>query len=538
MVRVRREASVRNSDDDTTSYDETFRTYNSDASSRSYYTTTSSEGEGVSWGQDVSSDRMRSDSEQSVTEYPDGRRPSWKDKWRRRISLGISSQPRSISSLKAESRRGSTIGELVHEVDDDLHEWDEDLLETRWLQGPRNKMWIFFEDSNSSRWAKYFAYVNYAVISVSSVFFVLETVPDLRDETMLWETTEYAAIVFFTAELLLRIFACPNLAKFSKDFLNWVDLLSILPFYLELALASAETSASSARVLRTLRLTRIIRVLKFSRYTVMMRSVLKNTFKSSQGVLAMTFFMVMIVVSFFSALMFFAERGEYNSEKKNFYRSGESDPSPFRSIPHSFWWCFTTVTTVGYGVPDVPLTGPGKLIAVVTMVIGILVIAVPISVLSANFSTYRQRLQEQEKMALEAEQPDWDALFQFDVNRVEGTQAIVDPPAFTVLSAEFESEKARFDAALRKMKEMSAEMSELIQSAQGAQLNMVRHTAGMIQILEKHARTSGVRKKSFVNMAAAATENVQGEAPHSHPQPSSTPQPQRPPLGRRSGVSI
>merc|ERR1712130_474487 len=60
------------------------------------------------------------------------------------------------------------------------------------------------------------------------------------------------------------------------------------------------------------------------------------------------------------------------------------EESPFYSIPQAIWWVFTTITTVGYG--DIyPTSWMGKVVAIITMHVGILGLALPISIIGTNF---------------------------------------------------------------------------------------------------------------------------------------------------------
>merc|ERR1719456_291593 len=72
------------------------------------------------------------------------------------------------------------------------------------------------------------------------------------------------------------------------------------------------------------------------------------------------------------------------------------DESPFYSIIHSFWYVIVTVTTVGYG--DVyPTTPAGKTIATIAILNGIIVLAMPIGVVGANFGTEYYCVLEEKK---------------------------------------------------------------------------------------------------------------------------------------------
>jgi voltage-gated potassium channel len=65
---------------------------------------------------------------------------------------------------------------------------------------------------------------------------------------------------------------------------------------------------------------------------------------------------------------------------------GEVQPKTLGTMPGAMYWALTTLTTVGYG--DIaPATPLGKLIAGVTMVIGLALFALPVGIIANGFVT-------------------------------------------------------------------------------------------------------------------------------------------------------
>lgn len=99
----------------------------------------------------------------------------------------------------------------------------------------------------------------------------------------------------------------------------------------------------------------------------------------------------------FSSLLWYAEKGLYDEATGVFVRSDGSE-SPFGSIPAAFWWSVVTMTTVGYG-DTYPVEPAGKLVATLAMVSGILVLALPLTIIGTNFSAVYEERQAAAAMA-------------------------------------------------------------------------------------------------------------------------------------------
>lgn len=92
--------------------------------------------------------------------------------------------------------------------------------------------------------------------------------------------------------------------------------------------------------------------------------------------------------------------------------------SPFNSVPSAFWWVVVTSTTVGYG-DMYPTSIGGKTVATICMILGVLALALPVSVIGANFSEIYQKNAADEK---EKEQHALVRCWKVYVDRVLGSE--------------------------------------------------------------------------------------------------------------------
>uniref|UniRef100_A0A5K3EJE3 Ion_trans domain-containing protein n=1 Tax=Mesocestoides corti TaxID=53468 RepID=A0A5K3EJE3_MESCO len=271
----------------------------------------------------------------------------------------------------------------------------------RWPHGTlRRRLWLFIEYPLSSRCAKWFSLFSVAMIVVSVISFCLETLPmfityqvDMNHSVPKIVT----CMLWFTIEIGLRFFSCPNRYLFFKSAGNIFDIVSVLPFYIALIMLYFEVSITSStmylRILRFLRLLRVIRVLKLSRHSTGLQVLAKTIVTSGRELILLLFFLVVCVV-IFSAMVYYAEL--------------DSNLNSFTSIPESFWWAVVTMTTVGYGDMH-PQTSLGKFVGCVCAIAGVLAIALPVPVIVSNFNYFYVKEKENElliKMIVLKEQND------------------------------------------------------------------------------------------------------------------------------------
>mmetsp|Transcript_11451 Transcript_11451/g.23980 ORF Transcript_11451/g.23980 Transcript_11451/m.23980 type:complete len:761 (-) Transcript_11451:168-2450(-) len=190
-----------------------------------------------------------------------------------------------------------------------------------------------------------------------------------------------------------------NFFGFVFNVMNGIDLAAILPFYIDLMV---DGGGGGLGFLRVLRLARVFRVFKMGKYNKGMQLVSRVMAQSSAALQLMLFFTFLGMI-LFGSMLYFCELGEWKLTDE--YPDGvymrvdatglDVEPSPFTSIPTCFWWVIVTQTTVGYG-DTYPTTMWGKAVGCVTMLSGVLVLALPITIIGANFANEYSKSQEQE----------------------------------------------------------------------------------------------------------------------------------------------
>jgi potassium voltage-gated channel Shab-related subfamily B protein 1 len=231
----------------------------------------------------------------------------------------------------------------------------------------RKRIWDLMENPQTSKWARIIAFISIFFVILSSVTLTLNTIPELQirhpapvnlsltttpnstdatatatttttmvpahvdphqheyhTDNPIFESIEAVCIAWFTLEYVLRLFSSPNKLAFVKGPLNFIDLISILPYYISLLFASQkyENLNNARRVLTLFRVLRILRIFKLARHSTGLKS-LGYTLKRSNKELGLLMMFLSIAVLLFSSLAYFAEK--------------EDPQTRFTSIPNTFW---------------------------------------------------------------------------------------------------------------------------------------------------------------------------------------------------------
>ena len=171
---------------------------------------------------------------------------------------------------------------------------------------------------------------------------------------------EWAFTILFTIEYAARIAAVRHPSRYIFSFFGLIDVMAIIPTWISLVLPGGHALIA----IRVIRLIRVFRVLKLGHYLVGAEE-LSDALRDGRPKIVVFLAGVASIAVVMGSLLYLIE-GEENG---------------FTSIPRGVYWAIVTMTTVGYG--DIsPQTTAGQFAAVILMMIGYAIIAVPTGIVS------------------------------------------------------------------------------------------------------------------------------------------------------------
>jgi len=200
-------------------------------------------------------------------------------------------------------------------------------------------------------------------------FIVISIIPlAFREQNIWFEWFDKVSVTVFIVDYLLRWLTAdfkltdrPKWVAFlSYPFTAFaiVDLLSILP--------SVIVVNKAFKLFRITRLFKILRVFKFIRYSKNVQ-ILFKVLRKERHILFTVFWIALFYILITALIMFNVE-----------------ESAMFEDFFDALYWATTTLTTVGYG--DIyPSTDIGRVISMLSAILGVAVIALPSGVITASY---------------------------------------------------------------------------------------------------------------------------------------------------------
>ncbi|XP_053305326.1 potassium voltage-gated channel subfamily G member 4 [Spea bombifrons] len=266
-----------------------------------------------------------------------------------------------------------------------------------------SKLRDMVENPQSGIPGKVFACLSILFVATTAINLCISTMPELRAEEDRGECSqkcysifiiETVCVAWFSLEFFLRFVQAKSKCQFFKGPLNIIDVLAILPYYVSLVVEDEKMTFDKpggnsylekiGLVLRVLRALRILYVMRLARHSLGLQT-LGLTVRRCTREFGLLLLFLCVAVTLFAPLVHLAENEMGRGQE-------------FTSVPASYWWAIISMTTVGYG-DMVPRSIPGQVVALSSILSGILIMAFPATSIFHTFSRcYAELKRDQERL--------------------------------------------------------------------------------------------------------------------------------------------
>ena len=202
---------------------------------------------------------------------------------------------------------------------------------------------------------------------------VSESVPWVHEKYgPAFDAFEIFSFAAFLAEYVARLWVAPerHIAEGSRGGDRLAFIVSPQGVVDGLVLATFILPLFLTVDLRVVLVLRVLRVLKLARYSSGMRSLMEALVDERRALWGCL--MILACATLVAAnAMYIAE--------------GKVQPDKLGTIPEAAWWAIVTLGTIGYG-DVIPVTPAGRLVASVTIVAGLVMIALPVGIVATAFA--------------------------------------------------------------------------------------------------------------------------------------------------------
>lgn len=221
---------------------------------------------------------------------------------------------------------------------------------------PRTLSPLYLEPRMPSWWD---GLVVFLTVSSLVILVVEMALPPDSFESFVLRWTDAGLCGVFVLDFAVRLVRSDRRWAFVRR--NWIDLLGAIPL---------------VGPLRSLRIVRLVRILRFTRIAILSRRLMRRFDVSVPSETFGSLGAVAIAIWLSAAAAFYG------------FEQGENDA--IDGFDDALWWSMTTLSTVGYG--DLyPRTDGGRVVALITMVLGVGVLGTLAATLATSLMDLRER---------------------------------------------------------------------------------------------------------------------------------------------------
>lgn len=211
-----------------------------------------------------------------------------------------------------------------------------------------------------------------ALIIANVIATITQSVPEVAERHgAALQRFDRLCVIVFAVELVARLWVAPEHPlgrQMSVLAVRWrvarspmmiIDALALVPWLIELLLPGDPTA----------RLTRLVRFLKLARYSPALATIGRVIAAERRALMACVIIIAGVMLAS-AAVMMSVE--------------GRLQPDRLGDLPKAMWWSASMLAKVGGGELE-PVTALGRIIAAVTVMLGILCFALPVAILGRGF---------------------------------------------------------------------------------------------------------------------------------------------------------
>ena len=183
------------------------------------------------------------------------------------------------------------------------------------------------------------------------------------------------------------IYLAQRKREYVLSFWGLVDLVAIIPTYVALLAFFLPVNVTAIKVVRMMRVLRILRTLKLAKLAADRAQESMQRRGSTFALDIQIYF-----IALFTAVVI--------SSTVVYFMESDIPDTKFVDIPAAMWWSIVTITTTGYG-DMVPATFAGRLVAGLTMIVGLALFGILTSVIGRSMLSSLFGVQDGEESAAE-----------------------------------------------------------------------------------------------------------------------------------------